>query len=172
MKVKRVFYRTLYIFAKKLPPSNAVFFGKIAKKIRGKIAKKIVVKMGQNVNVERGAVFSSNIEIGDNSGIGINCSIGGKTIIGSDVMMGPECVIFSRNHCFERTDIPMIQQGYSESKEVVIGDDVWIGRRVMILPGVHIGSGVVIGCGAVVTKNIPDYAVVGGIPAKIIRYRK
>lgn len=55
--------------------------------------------------------------------------------------------------------------------EVVIGNDVWIGMRVIIMPGVKIGNGVVIGAGAVVTKDVPDFAIVGGVPAKIIRYR-
>ena len=52
-----------------------------------------------------------------------------------------------------------------------IGDDVWIGTNVIILPGVNIGSHCIIGAGAVVTKDVPDYAVVGGVPAKVIRYR-
>lgn len=56
--------------------------------------------------------------------------------------------------------------------EVVIGNDVWIGMRVIIMPGVTIGNGVVIGAGAVVTKDVPDYAVVGGVPARIIKFRK
>ena len=55
---------------------------------------------------------------------------------------------------------------------ITIGDDVWIGRRVMLLPGVSIGKGAVIGAGAVVTKDVPEFAVVGGVPAKIIKWRK
>ena len=86
--------------------------------------------------------------------------------------MGPECIIYTRNHAFSRTDIPMREQGFSEEKPVYIGDDVWIGGRVTILPGVHIGKGAIVGAGAVVTKDVPEYSIVGGNPAKIIRFRK
>ena len=66
----------------------------------------------------------------------------------------------------------MCQQGYYEEKPIVIGDDVWIGGHVIVLPGVHIGTGAIVGAGAVVTKDVPDYAVVGGNPARIIKSRK
>lgn len=95
----------------------------------------------------------------------------GPLRIGDNVMMGPEVTILTHTHRIDRTDIPMGKQG-SMVSEVIIGDDVWIGMRAIILPGVRIGSGVVIGAGAVVTKDVPDYAVVGGVPARVIRYRK
>ena len=65
----------------------------------------------------------------------------------------------------------MGQQG-SRIPKVSIGNDVWIGMRVIIMPGVKVGNGVVIGAGAVVTKDVPDYAIVGGVPAMIIKFRK
>jgi maltose O-acetyltransferase len=92
--------------------------------------------------------------------------------IGDDVMMGPDVVILSSSHDHDRTDIPMRFQGGAPNKLTVIGNDVWIGTRVIIVHGVKIGNGVIIGAGAVVTKDVPDYAVVGGVPAKIIKFRK
>jgi maltose O-acetyltransferase len=86
-------------------------------------------------------------------------------------MMGPDVVIFTHTHNYNRIDIPMCKQGSSVSK-VTIGNDVWIGMRAIIMPDVNIGHGVIIGANAVVTKDVPDYAVVGGVPAKIIRFRK
>jgi maltose O-acetyltransferase len=81
-------------------------------------------------------------------------------------------VIISRHHKYSRTDLPMRDQGWEVVKPVMIGDDVWIGDRVIILPGVSIGSGAIIGAGAVVVKSVPDWAVVVGNPARVVRYRK
>ena len=86
--------------------------------------------------------------------------------------MGPNVTVLTRNHAFSRTDIPMNQQGMSEVRPVTISDDVWIGANVIILPGVCVGRGAIIGAGAVVTKNVPEYAIVAGNPAKIVKYRK
>lgn len=160
-----------HIIGKRLPVSySKLSFG--SKRIRYLLAKGILAKCGKNVNIERGAVFSSRIEIGDNSGIGVNATIVGKTIIGNNVLMGPWCIIYTRNHCFENADKLIREQGYCVEDTVYIGNDVWIGGRVIILPGVRIGNCAVIGAGAVVTKDVPDYSVVGGNPAKIIKWRK
>ena len=86
-------------------------------------------------------------------------------------MMGPDVIILNGGHNFQKTDIPMRLQGEKQQIQTIIGDDVWIGTRAIIMPGVKIGKGVIVGAGAVVTKDIPDYAVVGGVPAKILKYR-
>lgn len=126
----------------------------------------------QNINVEHGAFFGSgkDIEVGDNSGIGLNCRIAGPLKIGNDVMMGPDVMIFTQNHENSRIDIPMNLQT-APKKPVVIEDDVWIAARVIILPGVTVHKGAILGAGAVVTKDVPEYAVVGGNPARIIKFR-
>ena len=170
-KIKLLIGRILYLFASHLPES--FFWINIGQRqIRGFCGKLILANCGKYVNIEKGAVFSSSAELGDHSGIGIRCRMNGKVKIGKNVMMGPEVCIYTRNHAFDRTDIPMNQQGSTPEKAVVIEDDVWIGARAIILPGVHIGTGAVIGAGAVVTKDVPDYAVVGGNPARILKMRK
>lgn len=167
--MKKKLLRVLYIvFAKRLPVSYHCNF---AKKIRCFFAKRIIKRCGENVNIEHGAVFSDLIEIGDNSGIGVNCEINGSVKIGKNVMMGPEVVIYTSNHSFKDINIPMNEQGYSLENPVEIEDDVWIGRRVIILDGVKIGKGSIIGAGSIVTKSIEPYSIVGGNPAKVIKSR-
>ena len=126
---------------------------------------------GKHVNIEQGALFSAKVSLGDYSGIGINARINGACTIGHHVMMGTDVVIITRNHAFDRTDIPMMEQGFEQERPVVIGDDVWIGDRVIILPGVTVGNGSILAAGAVVTSDVPPYAIVGGVPARIIKMR-
>lgn len=170
--MKKCIFRFLFYIFRLLPSSSVMIVGKISKKLRAFSAKGFIRYCGKNVNIEHGAVISSKVSIGDNSGIGIDCVCGGELIIGNDVMMGPECVIFSRNHEFSNLDIPMRLQGYRSSLPCVIGDDVWIGRRVMIMPGINIGNHCIIGAGSVVTKDVPDWAIAAGNPAVVKKYRK
>lgn len=164
--------RFFFNIARYLPSSQKGIVGKISKNIRALFAKGFIKKCGKNVNIEHGAVISSKLIIGDNSGVGVDCVCGGEVIIGNDVMMAPECVIISRNHEFLKTDVPMRLQGYRAEQSCIIGDDVWICRRVMIMPGISIGSHSIIAAGAVVTKDVPEYAIVAGVPAKVVKYRK
>lgn len=173
--VRIIFYILYYYVTKHLPGSATPYMGRITKHLRYICCKSLFKKCGKNVNIERGASFGSGrlIKIGDNSGIGVNCVVPFDGEIGKNVMMGPEVVIISQNHKFDDIQVPMIQQGYSTHQAIVIEDDVWIGTRVIICPGVNkIGRGSVIGAGSVVTKYVPPYAVVVGNPAKVIRYRK
>ena len=165
---KKILFVMYRLTASWLPISQR---SKIAKKIRGFWGKRILSSCGKNVNIERGAVFSPAVSLGDNSGIGINCELYGPVTIGKNVMMGPDVVVYTKGHKFDRTDIPMMAQGSTEERPVAIGNDVWIGRRVMIMPGVTIGDGCVIGAGAVVTKDVPPYSVAAGVPAKVVKSR-
>ena len=174
MRIKRIIGRILYItIGTILPVANKKKYrGGIGKRFRQFCGKLMLEHCGDNVNIYKNAQFPYNIELGDHSDIGFKAQIHGKVKIGNDVMMGPEVSIWTRNHVMERVDIPMIDQGASSEKPVTIGNDVWICSRAIILPGVNVGNGAVIGAGAVVTKDVPEYAVVAGNPAKIIRFRK
>lgn len=168
-KKEKFKYFLYVILAKNLPIS---YHFPPAKKIRGFFGHIILKSHGKNINIEKGAIFNSQVSLGTNSGIGVNCEVYGPVTIGDNVMMGPDVVIYTNNHSTARTDITMIEQGYEEVKPVVIGNDVWIGKRVIILPGVTIGNGCVIGAGSIVTKDVSDFTVVAGNPATIIRVRK
>lgn len=142
------------------------------KRLRAFVARFFLTRCGVNVNIQKNTRFSHRCTIGDNSGIGRYSVLHGPVHIGSDVMMGPNCTIYTQNHAYEDIHKPMNQQGFSQERPVVIGDDVWIGGQVIILPGVKVGSHSIIGAGSVVTKDVPQYAVVGGNPAKVIKFRK
>jgi maltose O-acetyltransferase len=169
----RLFLLIMYYGLARFLPASNNRLGWPFRKIRRILCKSLFKKSGSNINIERGAYFGagSELEIGHNSGIGVDCRVYGPVVIGDNVMMGPEVIILTDNHKFDRLDIPMCQQGHLESETVVIDDDVWIGTRVIILPGVKIGKGAIVGAGAVVTRDVPEYTIVGGNPAKFIRAR-
>lgn len=166
--IGKMFYFTLGCL---LPRSSFPLLGKYGKKFRAQCGKLMLAKTGVNINIEKKARFSRRVTIGDNSGIGYNSYLQGKVEIGNNVMMAENVRVFTTNHNTDRTDIPMCQQGSQAERPVVIGDDVWICDSVIICPGTKIGNGVILGAGSVVRGNIPDYAIVAGNPAQIVRYR-
>ena len=172
MGMKRTIGKILYHgLAKHLPLSDSRFsLG--GKKLRAFCGRLILNSCGKNVNIEHGARFASDLKLGDNSGVGVNALISPCVSIGRDVMMGPDCMMFTSNHGMDDLSVPMWRQESTEPKPIVIGDDVWIGARVIILGGVHVGSGSVIGAGSVVTKDVAPYSIVAGNPAKLIGKRK
>lgn len=138
--------------------------------IRKSLVKGFVDKCGNGVRIKRNADVSMFITLGDFSELGTNCIIQSNTFIGNNVIMGPDVKIYTKNHKFESIDIPIQYQGHTNEK-TVIGNDVWLGANVVITPGVKIGNHIIIAAGAVVTKDVPDYAIVGGVPAKILKSR-
>ena len=146
-------------------------FGILGKKVRAFCGKLILQRCGKGVNIYKNAIFSSRVELGGYSDIGYRCRIQGRCIIGEHVMMAPECQIWTQNHDTKRQEGKPWLSGNTPEQPVTIHDGVWIGSRAIILPGVTIGEGAVIGAGAVVTKDVPDYAIVGGNPAHLIKYR-
>lgn len=138
------------------------------------------ITFGNNVTLNRNCyLYCSGERKGEGIHIGNNVTIGNNGIIygcalvkiGDNCAIGPNVVIIPENHNFGDINIPIRQQGCTRER-IVIENDVWIGSNCVILAGLTIHHGSVIAAGAVVTKDIPPYAVVGGVPAKIIKYRK
>jgi acetyltransferase-like isoleucine patch superfamily enzyme len=113
------------------------------------------------------------VSIGDNVYINSNTSLNGQwgLTIGNNVLIGPNTSIWTSNHSFANRWIPINQQ-WDELSKVVIGNDVWIGAQVVILPWVTIWDGVVIWAGSIVTRDIPEYSIAVWNPAKVVKTRK
>ncbi|MFY4788436.1 acyltransferase [Aliarcobacter butzleri] len=169
-KIKHYFLLFLYYAIFKKLPSKS--FTKMGVYIRFFIVKRIFRKCGENVNIAKNVYFGkgSNITIGNNSGIGENSYLitMDKITIGDNVMIGPELMILTGNHGYDDKNRLLLEQKII-TKPVSIGNDVWLGARVTILPGVRIGNRVIVAAGSVVVKDIPSNCIVGGNPAKFIK---
>jgi acetyltransferase-like isoleucine patch superfamily enzyme len=141
------------------------------------------VNIGRNTSIDRnlwlhcGGSWQANehgfFVIGENSFIGCNAVMGagGGIQIGNNVLIGQNVNLHAENHLFADKDRLIREQGI-RYEGIVIEDDVWIGSKVTIVDGVKVGRGSVIGAGSVVTKSIPPYSVVVGVPARIIGARE
>ena len=128
------------------------------------------VRMAPNVSLRSG----ERIEIGARAHVGAYCSLwaggtSGRIILGEDALLGPEVYITASNYGTARGEVVMNQP--REEADVVIGRDVWLGARVIVLPGVTVGDGCVVGAGSVVTRSLPPNAIAVGAPARIVGER-
>jgi len=138
--------------------------------IRNILVSHYLIKCGKEIRVKSGAEISPYCQLGDYSELGTRSAIQSNVIIGSNVIMGPDVKIYSRNHNYDDTSLPISSQGKKKYR-TILGDDIWIGANVIILAGVKIGSHSVLAAGSIITKNIEPYSIVGGNPAKIIKKR-
>jgi galactoside O-acetyltransferase len=134
------------------------------------------ISMGRGVGLNRCCSLYATrgkITLGDNVFLGDFTSVNANDAeirIGNNTAVGPMCLIQGANHAFDRMDVPIVEQGHVPSA-VVIEDNVWIGAHAVILPGTRIRSGAVVAAGAVVSRDVPADAVVGGVPARVLRKR-
>lgn len=140
------------------------------------------VSLGSNVTIAKSSVLictgvisnkGCGIRIGDYSAVGAQSFLGGQggIQVGANVIMGAGVRVFSENHNYDDPTIPIRKQGERRAR-VFIEDDCWVGASAIVLAGVRVGEGSVVAAGAVVTRDVPPYSVVAGVPARVIKSRR
>ncbi len=129
------------------------------------------LRLGDRCYVAAHAYVTGRVEFGDDCTINPFVTLRENVRGGHGVRIGAHATLAAINHGFDRTDIPIFRQPVS-MKGIVLGDDVWIGSNVVVVDGVKIGSHSILAAGAVVTNDVPEYAIVGGNPARLIRMRE
>jgi acetyltransferase-like isoleucine patch superfamily enzyme len=143
-------------------------------KLRNGYARKTLKSFGKYSTISTNVrlLSPSRITIGSNVGIARDVTLDGRgdIEIGDFTIIGFESVLLTSTHNYSNRGVPIAKQGMY-SKPVKIGRDCWIDARVMVLPGIEIGDGCIIGANSVVTKNIPQYCIAAGVPARVIKER-
>lgn len=147
------------------------------------ISSNVMILGAKNISVGNGfyvaqgvrilSIENGKIIIGNNVSFNFDCylsAVKNKIVIGDNVLFGPSVVVVNDNHNFRLGQL-IREQGLN-TEDIVIGNDVWIGAKAIILAGVKIGDGAVVAAGSVVTKDIEAYTIVGGVPAKKIKDRE
>ncbi len=137
---------------------------------REKLIKKILGKTGKNIVVESSFVcdYGYNISVGENFYMNHNCVIldCAKVEFGDNVFVAPNCGFYTAGHPI---DVELRNKRLEYAKPIKVGNNVWIGGNVVVLPGVSIGYNVTIGAGSVVTKDIPSNSIAVGNPCRVIK---
>ena len=144
------------------------------------IAKRQLGSCGENVRLQKDGTYKfENVYIGNNVRVGLRAflwAVNSRIYIGDKVAMGPEVIIMAGNRNLELRgkficDVTADEKRPEDDQDVVFEEDVWVGARVTVLNGVHIGRGAALGAGAVVTKSVPPYCIAAGNPARVLRVR-
>ena len=171
ISLRRKIIFLIYILFFKQTPEDYRPYAMFFPNMRSWLVKNFMKKCGRSPRVKKGAEISPNATLGSYSELGTNSLIQANVHIGDHVIMGPDVKIYSRNHKYDSLDMPIQAQGKNYF-ETHIGNDVWLGANVIVMAGCTIGNHVIVAAGAVVTKDVPDYAIVGGVPGKIIKFRR
>lgn len=194
-RIFKILYKEILIWTNYIISTLPGVTGKLLREI---IVRKMINKCGKNIrlgvgititgykNIEMGSDISimnysclyandaTLLKLGNNISINSNTTIdaadGGKIIIGDNVLMAQNVVLRASDHEYGNVNIPISQQGHAGG-QIIIGNDCWIGANAVITRNVKIGDHSIVAAGAVVTKDIEPFAIVGGVPAQLIRKR-
>ena len=166
---------------------------RIARKLRNLFSGvPLTVSAGGNLHFNRGSavVFGKNVKLGNqnivtarggrillgnsfsaNDRVILNADIGGTISFGDNCLVGPGCIFRTANHKFDNPNKLIRDQGH-EISDIKVGNDVWFGSNVVVLPGVSLGNGCVIGAGTVITKSFDDFVILAGVPARVVGSRR
>lgn len=158
-------YKFLLGFVGKKLPLRRHPFGKLSNSIRVHYARGISKTIAKDCIIESGAQIMENVTLGSKSSVGPNCLISEGTVIEGNNMMAPNVMIYTSGHNYDK-EVHQFK-GRTKIEPVHIGQNVWIGYGVIILPGVTIGPNSIIGAGAVVTKSFPGGVLIAGNPAVV-----
>ncbi|MCR4666576.1 MAG: acyltransferase [Desulfovibrio sp.] len=134
------------------------------------------ISLGPQVRIGTGVFLTAcngSIILGERVALSPNVHISaddGEIVLGACTAVGPGTVLRAANHAFALRNIPIMDQGHTRGR-IVIEEDVWIGANCVLTPDVHIGKGAIVGAGAVVTRDVPPYSIVAGVPATVIGVR-
>lgn len=171
--MKKIYLFLYYAFLQYIPMQPMPGY-KIGYVLRRWIVKRILGdRCGTDVIVKDRCYFGNGgrLSVGDRSQLGQNSRFQGTITIGDDCVMGPDVVMMATSHEFSSLDIPINKQGAKSEEPIKIGNDCWIGTRVVILPGVELGDKCIVAAGAVVTHSFSPYSIIGGVPAKLLKTR-
>lgn len=145
------------------------------KRLRGRYYSGLLAHAGTNLRIAEEVIIynPAMVSVGDNCYLGTGVQLypwNERITLGNNVLLAAGVRMITRKHGFADVERPMSEQGYTNAP-IIVEDDVWIGFQAVILPGVTIGRGSIVGAGAVVTKDVEPYSVVGGVPAHLIRTR-
>lgn len=145
----------------------------------GRSEHEVGLRVGAQTMIARNTQIQSKggrIVIGENVGIGANTVIHtiapNRTEVGDDAMLAPYSYVGGTAYHTDRTDISIQEQGTNPEGGVKIGEGAWVGAGVTVIDGVSVGRGSIVAAGAVVTRDIPEYTIAGGIPAEVIKSRE
>ena len=148
-----------------------MIFGNIKKKFYQHRCESVAKSYGNNFKVNGKSYVTPNTTLGNNVNFnGMKIQGKGNVTIGDNFHSGIECMIITSIHNYDKGNAIPYDDNII-SKDVIIEDNVWLGNRVTVLPGVRIGEGAIIQAGSVVVKDIEKYAIAGGHPAKVFKYR-